>query len=165
MRGVSPGRAAAQDMDTNHGRLHVAMDKKFPDSRDIVAPSSGWVAEKWPLGAIFLRTSSTEFTSVVWGEAEAILMRADIRARASGAAGISAVAGAGLEQPGIAISRLSALCKSCRILERCDAGGGSRPQHQERSFGHVALTPRSIHAADKGRQQVRMNLSGIGTSE
>ncbi len=49
MRAVSPGRAAVQDMDTDHGRLYVAMAEKFLDRTDIVAPSSGCVADKWPL--------------------------------------------------------------------------------------------------------------------
>ena len=40
-----------------------------------------------PLRVIFPRTSSIEFTSGVWGKAEAIFMRADIWARASGAEG------------------------------------------------------------------------------
>lgn len=48
MRAVLPGWAAAQDMDTNHDRLYIAMAKKYLNSGDIVAPSSGCVAEKWP---------------------------------------------------------------------------------------------------------------------
>jgi hypothetical protein len=49
MRAASPGRVAAQGMDTNHGRRYIVMAKKCLDSGDIVAPSSGCVAEKWPL--------------------------------------------------------------------------------------------------------------------
>ncbi len=49
MRAVSPGRAAVQDIDTDHGRLYVAMAEKFLDRADILAPSSGCVADKWPL--------------------------------------------------------------------------------------------------------------------
>ena len=52
MWAVSPGRAAVQDMDTDHGRLYVAMAEKFLDRADIVAPSSGCVADKWPLWVI-----------------------------------------------------------------------------------------------------------------
>ncbi len=52
MRAVLPGRAAVQDMDTDHGRLYVAMAEKFLDRADIVAPSSGCVADKWPLWVI-----------------------------------------------------------------------------------------------------------------
>ena len=37
MRVVTPGRAAVQDMDTGHGRLHVALAEKFLDRADIVA--------------------------------------------------------------------------------------------------------------------------------
>ena len=49
MRAVSPARAAVQDMNTDHGRLYVAMAEKFLDRADIVAPTSGSVADKWPL--------------------------------------------------------------------------------------------------------------------
>ena len=49
MRAVSPGRAAVQDMDTDHGRLYVAMAEKFLDRADTVAPSKGCVIEKWLL--------------------------------------------------------------------------------------------------------------------
>lgn len=86
----------------DYGRLYVAMAEKFLGSGDTVASSSGCGTEKWPLRFIFPRTSSMGFSTGVWGEAEAILMRTDIRALASGAEGISAVAGASSEQPGIA---------------------------------------------------------------
>ena len=49
MRAVSPGRAAIQDITTDHGRLYVAMAEKVLDRADIVAPSSGSVADKWSL--------------------------------------------------------------------------------------------------------------------
>ncbi len=47
MRAVSPGRTTIQDMDTDHGRLHVAMAEKFLDRAEIVASSSGCVADEW----------------------------------------------------------------------------------------------------------------------
>ncbi len=49
MRAVSHGRAAVQDMDTDHGRLYVATAEKLLGHADIVAPSSGFVADKWQL--------------------------------------------------------------------------------------------------------------------
>ena len=49
MRAVSPGRAAVQDVDSDHGRLYVAMAEKFLDREEIVAPSSECVADKWML--------------------------------------------------------------------------------------------------------------------
>ena len=45
----APGRAEAQDTDTDHGRLYLAMAEKFLDRVDIVAPSSERVADKCPL--------------------------------------------------------------------------------------------------------------------
>ena len=44
-----PGGIAVQDMDTDHGRLYVAMAEKCLDRAVIVAPSSGCVADKWSL--------------------------------------------------------------------------------------------------------------------
>ena len=48
-----------------------------------------------------------------------------------------------LESPFVAISRLSLLLKSNRTLAHCDAGGGSRPLHQERTLSRrqVGLAP------------------------
>ncbi len=47
-------------MDTDDDRLHVAMAEKFLDRADIVAPSSGCVADKWPpwVCAVLRRRSS-----------------------------------------------------------------------------------------------------------
>ena len=45
MRAVSPGRAAVQDMDTDHGRLYVAMAEGLLDRADTVAPSSVRIPE------------------------------------------------------------------------------------------------------------------------
>ncbi len=52
MRAVSPGGAEVQDVNTDHGRHYVAMAGKFLDRADIVAPSSGCVADKWPLRVV-----------------------------------------------------------------------------------------------------------------
>ena len=52
--------------------------------------------------AILAPTSSIDFISGIRGEAEAIPMRTDVQAWASGAEGIAAVAGAGSEWPGVA---------------------------------------------------------------
>ncbi len=41
----------------------------------------------------------------------------------------------------VAISRLSAFCNSNRILAHRDAGGGSRPQHQEQTLVHPTASP------------------------
>ena len=60
MRAVSPGRAAVQDMDTDHGRLYVAMAQKLLDRADIVAPSGGCVADK---GQLRVRTGPQGFAS------------------------------------------------------------------------------------------------------
>ena len=46
MRAVSPGGAEVQDVDTDHGRYYVAMAEEFLDRAEIVAPSSGCVADK-----------------------------------------------------------------------------------------------------------------------
>ena len=65
MWAVLPGRAAVQDMDTDHGRLYVAMAAKFLNRADIVAPSSGGVADK-----LLLRVRSRGATGVGHAQGE-----------------------------------------------------------------------------------------------
>ncbi len=80
MRAVSPGRAAIQDMDADHGRLYVAMAEKFLDRTDIVAPSSRCVADEWPLR---VRAAPERYTlaieSGVSGYFTFILWRANLK--------------------------------------------------------------------------------------
>ncbi len=46
MRAVLLGPAAVQDIATDHGRLCIAMAENFLDRAEIIAPSSGYVADK-----------------------------------------------------------------------------------------------------------------------
>ncbi len=70
MRAVSPGRAAVQDMDTDHVRLYVAIAEKFLDRADIVALPSGCVADKWPLWVICGRMDAIHATPAKMREVE-----------------------------------------------------------------------------------------------
>ncbi len=63
MQAVSPERAAVQAMDTDDGRVCVAMAEKFLDRVDIVAPSSGCVTDKWPLWVITGRDADSPPTT------------------------------------------------------------------------------------------------------
>ncbi len=74
-------------------------------------------------------------TSGVRAEAEAILMKADIRAPTSGAEGTAAVDRWRVVRGKIAISRLSSFGRTKRNLAHRGAGGGSRPPHQGRTWG------------------------------
>ncbi len=78
MRAVSPGRAAVQDMDTDHARLYVAMAEKFLDRADIVAPSSGCVSDKWPLWVTSRLHGHCVDTSALRAEADVIGGKADV---------------------------------------------------------------------------------------
>jgi hypothetical protein len=46
---VSPGRGAVQDMDTDNGRLYMAVAQMLLGRAYIVAPSSGFIAVEWQL--------------------------------------------------------------------------------------------------------------------
>ncbi len=80
MRAVSPAPTAVQDMDTDHGRLYVAMAKNFQDRADIIAPSSGCVTDKWLLRVIFPRTPGQSATSEPGSTPEEISQIPDIAA-------------------------------------------------------------------------------------
>ncbi len=73
---------------------------------------------------------------------------------------LTVTAGA-LAPPLVAISRLSALCKGCRILVHCDASGGSCSLHHNRSF---AICPAVSKPARPGVSHRRQKSSG-GVSE
>ncbi len=62
-------------------------------------------------------------------------LKTDIPLQMSAIWGRAEVRGDTAEQPLLAKSRLTALGNSNRNVAHRDAGGGSRPQHQERSFG------------------------------
>ncbi len=87
MRAVSAGRAAVQDIDTDHGRLYVAMAEKFLDRADIVALSSGCVADKWPLQIIFHRGPEPSATPEAKGIADDTGPNLDIGSSKSGLGG------------------------------------------------------------------------------
>ncbi len=78
MRAVSPGRVAVHDMDTDYGRLYGAMAEKFLDRADIIALSSGCVADIWPLWVSKRHSAMLLATSAPKGEADEIRAKAEV---------------------------------------------------------------------------------------
>ncbi len=65
-------------MDTDHGRLYVAMAEKFLDRADIVAASSGCVTDKCPLRVKSGLHGHCVDTSALRAEADVIGGKADV---------------------------------------------------------------------------------------
>ncbi len=65
-------------MDTDLGRLYVAMAQQILDRADIVSPSGGCVADKWPLGVTSRLHGHCLDTSAPRAEADVIDGKADV---------------------------------------------------------------------------------------
>lgn len=84
MRAVSSGRTATKDLDTDHGRPYVAMAEKFVDGVDIVAPSVGCVADKWPLQVKTSRSTAESAETVPGARPDGVAEIPGVGGRKSG---------------------------------------------------------------------------------